>query len=211
VSVLTVAPWSSFAGSQRNTTTRASNTDRTRPYCTICKGTDHTNSFCHHSDLAITARRRATLSASVSIFIQSYYFKHDKGGSSRDFFPFVFSQLYFMPWQLIQFKSHLQISSTPCSDWVTASAPVSIRWFLCLSFFCCLRYFFSLDFRFWCLMSYDFWFYHIIFYHQCSDNFLTRPRSWHMSTSSETDVRRVATPRTFDPVHSSNSNFGQVG
>ena len=47
--VLAIAPWSSFSGGQHSTTTKASSTDRTRPYCTICKGTSYTDYFCHHS------------------------------------------------------------------------------------------------------------------------------------------------------------------
>ena len=45
----------------------------------------------------------------------------------------------------------------------------------------------------------------------CSGHFLTRTKSWHMSIQSLTDVRHVATSRTFIPIPSPSSNFGPVG
>ena len=68
-------------------------------------------------DIAITTRRRVTLSANVSIFIQTYQFRHNRG-SNMDFFLCFFSRT--SRYQLLRFDLHLLILQrypiSTCSD-----------------------------------------------------------------------------------------------
>ena len=69
----------------------------------------------------------------------------------------------------------------------TALAPVGIRRILGLGhgldLLCFLRFVFSLNFKFWCLISYDLQFYHIIYYHPASITLSTVANSQWLTTS----------------------------
>jgi len=91
-SVLAVAPWISSLGSQRSTTTRASNTDRTRPYCTVCKGTGHTDCFCCHSRSCNHCKKTGHTERECFHLYPELLVQAQQRRKQQDFFPFEFPQ-----------------------------------------------------------------------------------------------------------------------
>ena len=149
------APWSSSSGGQCNTTTRASSTDRTRLYCTICNGTGHNNHFCRHSKSYNHCKKTGQTERECFHLHPELLVKAQQRRSIRDFFSFVFPHGTSRHGSWYSSALTYRYPTLPCSDWITALAPVSIRRFLYLGFLYCLGYVFYLDFKFWCIISHD--------------------------------------------------------
>jgi len=170
--------------------TRTFSTNRTRLYCTICKRTDHTKRSCRFRSCT-KCKKSSHTDVIVSFFIQSYCLRYNAekvvGTSSPSIF---FSETSCNgSWysSVHTFWSYRYLSS-PYSDWVTTPALVSILWIFCPSFFSYLGYAFFLNLRFWCFISHDLWFYHIICYHIPSTTLSATTYIWRITTSHYTNM-----------------------
>jgi len=145
--VLAVAPWFSSSGGPRTTTTTT-----TRLYCTICKRTGHTDCLCRHPRFCNHCKKTGHTEPRVfqSLFrVTSSGTIAEKatGTSSPSYFYSMISRHVSWYNSIFTVRS-FRYSTSTCSDWITAPAPVSIQRVFCLGLLYYLGYVFSLNFRF---------------------------------------------------------------